>query len=907
LSLLIGCLSLTQEPAAGLSRAALLAESPVDLPAALQLYQDLAADPKASVSDAFHAELGVIRCLRRLGRLEEARDALKRLLEGKNIPSDGRALMEAEKVRLEVTAQEEDPVRAQVIQAIQEGMRPAAQPTPLQAGPVGRSSNPSPLTAKLHQVGRAALPVLREILLGKAPEISFSSQEYGGMPTACREIVDFLLSLPGEESAKILEEVVLARSINDRLSLVKMIGVFADRNGDRRYEKVIQHASQDPNPQVRMTACQLLKTQGSVPWSIWEQLLNDETVQVSNEAIRSVVFAAGTIPEAQLFATLEGLARHANPRVRTQVARQLEVLHQKSPSDTMRLLSLHMRDDSPDVVLEAMGAASRWRSPETRDLILQALASPHGRVRSQALQFLGRPISEKERARAVELLSDAIPEVRMAASLMLRSESSAAIAAVSGSTPRLIDLLGTPGPELSTFALRVLATTADKSIAPQIVPLLRSESASTRGLAFHYIRRCDLREHADSVASSLPHQTVGRIAMDGNLSITPGPVAEWLIEVEEHRAIPKIVLALKSMDDRFHYEIARVLATRLKPEHAGQLADALLAVEDGVILKTVMPPLSKYLGGLPRARRLYGIQLKNGVPEVRRQAAWGLSAAGNPEDAEVLVAAVWPEEDAGVLEVLTGTAAKFVNDHQVGALVETWKNSDDARVRQRAMAILAQVSSKRATDAMMEALTRGGPEREQVIHVVGSNRIEEGLRIIESLLEQDQLAEDEKISAILSLGVPGRSSATQLLASVMLRDPELRAPEQVRLISNVQGDNAVRVSVHPSLIALQAIGQVHVIEAVRTIFLDPTRTKLMEQALALLAQTPDPVADQLILSALSHEHATVQKRAALVAGGILLKGSVPGLRAMLRSSNWEVRAEADRALRRLAEFGITNN
>lgn len=428
-----------------------------------------------------------------------------------------------------------------------------------------------------------------------------------------------------------------------------------------------------------------------------------------------------------------------------------------------------------------------------------------------------------------------------------------------------------------------------------------------RALAFYYIRRCDLREYADAVASSLPYQTAGQIVLDQATAFSPNQVAEWLIDVLKEQSIPPIVQALKTLSSGFLQPLARTVASHLSPAHAGQLAVALMTVEDGQVLTNVMPHLRKFLGAHPAARSLYKSQLRNSVVDVRREAASSLEAAGKPEDVDEIVTALMTEADANVLAVLTRAAAKFVGDQHVDFLVETWKSSEDAAVRDRCMAVLAQVSSKVAEDAMLAALMRGGPERDRVIRVVGSNKMEAGLLIIEGLLEEDQLTENEKISAIMSLGVQGRASVAPLLAKIMLEDSELLADEQVSMISNHSEHNPIQVRVHPALLALQVLGEEHVVAGARAIFADPTKTRLMEQALVFLAHAPVPGSDELILAALTNEKPSVQKRAAQVAGSILLRESLPRIRAMLRSSNRDLRSEADRALRRFAEFGMTSN
>lgn len=246
------------------------------------------------------------------------------------------------------------------------------------------------------------------------------ADRYAKFPHVLTDILfNYFRSLWGEEQNKLsaifnralrphFRSDLSSHRITRRLRAARLIGFFVDQSD----EEVIRDLFRDP-PIVRLAAANAIAQSPSTEGiSIIFQVFETEDVKNAHayknvffnlqsraengirEALKKpldpekfeiLIEIVGAIPIIALAEDIAGFAGHPDKEIRLRVARTLGAMRRP---DMLPVLFRLARDESWEVIAQAVKSMGRLGSPETLDILTQALFSKHWHVRYNAQESL---------------------------------------------------------------------------------------------------------------------------------------------------------------------------------------------------------------------------------------------------------------------------------------------------------------------------------------------------------------------------------------------------------------------------------------------------------------------------------------------------------------------------------------
>lgn len=878
--LILSATALPQEGRPTLARAALAEETLADASQTLDIYRQIANDPQTSPDDRFHASLGIARCLARLGQAEAASAALA-ALEPEAAGNHARTQLLAEgRARLGHVIQEEDPILKQVIEAL-------------------RLDNREDFRSRIHALGVRSLPAIRSVMMDRLELFPENLRR-----TKNAWLTAVLLEINHPDVPAILAEAIGRDALQEARDCLSRVAQYVQPTGDRRFDGVLTAAAADARPAIRRVAASAIAEMPAVPSHVWHSLLTDPDEGVLVDSISLAARALDRIDTDEILDEFDRIVRHPNIRARRALAENLKAIYRLRPNRAIHLASQLIRDPVQDVQIHILAFLPSRADESTEDIWSLALESPHHEVRAMAVDRIGQRMTDAGRQRIIPLLGDPAANVRRRAVHALRATPPGVIASMQGSREIITGLLGDPDSDTRTFSLRMLAHTADESLADRIVPFLHSQDASHRWAAFLYIHRLDLSDYATVVGSKLAALAPERMPWERTTPLGGSHLpVQWLLKTLGDGACRPILAAAEESDRQNSIrEWLSAMIQSVSPNAVAEIVAGARGLTSPQTMYTFLYTAGEFLGSAPAARDYYRSLLSHSDASVRETAAQALLRFGTPADADALLDALLDGSPDQEMHTMANALAAHAGPEQIAALRQTWRDSGDIKRRERCLLALSRIAHPEAAGVIVSALREDRPERQALLDFLTATPMEDAYPVILDLVLGGSLTDGEARSAVEILKRFPREESIPALMKAIETHPTL-LPQRSPQLAGGESRN-LRANFHPSLEAIQAISEERAVATVRSILEGDHPEFVQERAITLLAFIPRNDADRTIVHGLGHPRSNVRAAAARAAGHALVAEAVPALRTMARSSDPGMHLPAEQALLRMIRFGV---
>jgi HEAT repeat protein len=871
-----------------LARALVIEETKGDSAEAAAIYAALRREEKATAEQRFQAGLGLARCQRRAGAIDQARALLEELEELARGRDQAMKALSAERKRLDgASAQDEDALREKVLEALRQ-----------------RKSD------EIRQLGRAAVAPLLSILRAKEN------------PRDYQQVIRLLLEIDDPTIPAALAEFVTKATAQQTNSVDFLLSRFPTQQEPGRWDEVLIAAAASPFETVRKAATYPALGLTPPAEDLWDRLLKDESAEVRGNALEVYLQRWSHSTNEAYFAVFRRALKDPSTEVRRRLYAHLRPAMSRSYEETIAIIEALVVDPDPETRRNALSAATQiLPKSRTKPLLMAALEDKAATNRRFALDRLRGMLDTADVKDIRPMLRDADQATRDSAAGALGMLPAAAICDDEEAEGLLLGCLKERNGEVRRFAASVLARAGSKRIAAEMRALFRAQNPSCRHAAAYYMIRTNdidaLPAYLDVISElndrviwdGLPYRPNGaRSHPDVVRAGAQKSILTWVRRRGHREAVPLILDRAVDFDQNSVYEIAAVCRT-LAEERKEDVFRQILAIKDLTWRNQLIGSLTDFFGSAPYAIEHYVTVLGERSVEVRQTGARALRTYGSGETVPALIDAIERETTETVAEELTSAIVKHALPKHVSMIGAALERSTQPAIQNALIRTLGILGTEAAIDILVARLDDTDSPRAAVLRYLGNNKVERTRPIISEKVVMDEFKlPDDRIAALRALGKMGNEDDVAVVLDAMRKHSDVMRDDRRLYSFEPLEANALkqrgRSSFPVGLLAILDMGSETYLETLTRILATKELKDYRANAVQLLAFINDPRADTLISEALEHADSEVRVSAAKAAGHTLLVGTKYRLIRLLRDKTPSVRRAANSALLRFEQYGM---
>ena len=430
-------------------------EAGLKFEAALEAYGALADDEKLSADVKILAAVGRARCLRKLGRRDEAAAAFAEIV----MPTSASKRVQ-DAVAKERELQERDPDEAfekRIIQLFGTGQLDV-----------------------LAGLGRDVYPVVKRILKREL-KVHVNDVAYA---------ISFFIQYGGTGAGAVLLDAVKRRAFDGRERVYHRLA-NADRSASGEWDGVIFAGFDDPDPVVRAAAVSVIPRLSRSENEAWQRAFSDVDPVVRKAAVKMLASANRTDPEVRR-RRLGQAAQDPTVLVRFAVAAQLRRLLAFSRVWALGIFANLMRDGNDRVRTEAYYALGEFEGVAYWELVEAGAADSAVAVRWATAHSLPK-VGSSEDPRRVSildvLLSDRSEKILSAAAQLAQAHPAEILCPTPQAQRKWLTRAASNDENTRALAISVLARVGSRDIWPELVSHLANARDDVASAVQYFAQR----------------------------------------------------------------------------------------------------------------------------------------------------------------------------------------------------------------------------------------------------------------------------------------------------------------------------------------------------------------------------------------------------------------------------------
>ncbi len=878
--ILAGPMFAQEDPARLMAKAFVAEEASADPAQALAFYERVVKSPGLCAETGVRAGLGRVRCLYRLGRVDEAKEVLADV-EKMPAAESMRGEVAREAKRMRGAAPQEEPIEKRVFQLVRAGD-----------------------TKSVTALGRPAIDSLKKILNG----VDGAPDEPDHLAAAVKALVE--MQFP--ELPDVVLSVLRERRMVQRHLLINAVEAVYRRQPDRSWNVVVLAGLDDPDALTRKTAAGLLYRLPSVPWATWKKGLEDTNYSVRSTALKSLVHGATDGVSDELFKGLDIALGDRNVKVRDMAAKALENAWHRDWDRTEALVERAMKDADGVVRMSAYRTLRMMAPSRRKPYLIAGLTDSSPYVREFCVGTIGHDVVSADVPRIRPLLDDPNEQVRQRAADTLNNLTAEQVITDEASQALHVKCL-TRDRRLRQYAGSMLARAGDDTILDDMVPLLRETMGNNLAAALLYIMRHDKVEAMPRIVEVLSEASrSGSISYGRNnhqrppYSLDQGGIIDWLRERGHRDAIYMLLDHADAIHERRINRLAGAVSDVLtQEEDRPRVLAAVRAAQNTKNRGRLMRTLGSYFGERAAAIAYYLEMIRSNDKEERAAGAWALGRHGSAKDVAPLVSALEQESDRGMRDDLLEAITALADESHVDLLASAMQRSE-AETQRTFVRALGQVGGRQAVQVLIGKLDDRDVDRSVIFSYLANKKVPNAFDVIRGKLAGGELNARERRGALRALGKLGDARAIPIIVEAIIEHGDRTDDRRFTIDLHVD-DKKTTLSgyTYTGFSALYDMGAEAALSGVRMVAEKNAEAAIFADGVRMLTFITDGSADQDIIQALGHEEAVVRRHAAWAAGqAVLGKKAGEGLRRLVRDPDSKVRAAATLALRWHRELAV---
>ena len=860
---------------------------------ALASYRAIWDEASTAESVKVRAGLGVARCLRRLGKIAEAKehlDAVRKSTKDEALLRD----LEAEAAKLaKVSAPEgggsQDEFDARVLKLARAG-----QATTIVA------------------LGDGVLDAIGRVFLG---QMDVGDSEAKIIST----LTEVLVRISKPEATELLAKTLESRTLKERGRIIHSLNAMATQQDPSlqrlalRQLGLIRIAQSDPDPLVRTAASSFLGNYVGVTTGDFRTALADSSASVRHAAFLSMLNYRSIVGGADFAEFAEALSADPATELRVDAAQAQRLLVELGRAATAeKVAEKLLRDPEAVVRLAALNSAlGHFGEVAKRSMCLRMLNDPDAEIRRAAVNGL-RPTSV-DAAALRDLLKDPDQQVRQRVVGQLQSGFAAEVVCDGPEAEAVLAKLLADGDRNErSFAGGVLAKAGSKAVAESMLTLLSSGNVFDRQAAAYHVIRHDLRDAAGALIKALPGLSGQNFTGTGGRSFPSwnrgdaDSVITWLRESNDKANLLLMLAAADTLETQHTARAAHALARLVTTADRAELFAAFDAIKDDQRRVAVVEAFAATTADDPRMIAMLEKGLGSTDSRLRRVCAQALLEHGGPKNVPRLIEALLVEKgEAETVDRLAQAVAKHADAAHLESLARALEGAEPER-RAGLLNVIGRIESPEATKILVDRID--GPDTRLAVQYLSRRATPEALAPIIALLASEKLKDrrDDRFAALQAVRAYGTKVGADVLLDLLKRYPEDdTSTHGLGVRTNPENpDMGGVVEIPIALLALFEQGHEAYLAAVRAI-VDGDYTKTAKRlAATLLCRIDTKESDDLIRELLTGADAAAKAGAARAVGEALIVDLAPTLRRLVRSTDSELRRAAETSLQRFQRFGL---